>query len=207
MFKVYAAGGSSIAESVVIVNLIDINNKVPIPGQISYTVQISEKAAIGAIVIGINATDPDLNSRLAYSIKSGNILDSFRVDTSGRIRVNKALDYELLPTYTLLVGVNDGIHETTVRVVVNVVDVFEPVTCSPCLACPFVSTYDFSKPAYMAPLSENTTSGAVIATVELNQAAKNRLIVGNYSIQDAKAMMYFEVNQTTGILNDLFCKS
>ena len=200
-----ATAGSYTSESIVIIRIIDINNRSPIPGQLIYTVQISEKAALGAIVIGINASDPDTNSKLTYSIKSGNILNSFRVDENGRILVNRQLDYELVTSYKLFVGVSDGLHETNAEVRIQVIDINEPTTCGPCLECPFVSTFDFSKPAYVAKVSENTTANSVIATVDLNQAAKNRLIAGNYSIRDAKALMYFMVNRTTGKCRLIFC--
>ena len=198
VFKVLATAGSSIQESVVIIRIIDINNKRPIPGQLVYSVQISEKAAIGAIVIGINATDIDTNSKLTYSIKSGNILNGFRVDTNGRILVNKPLDYELVPKYRLEVSVSDGSHVTNAQINIDVIDVVEPTTCGPCLECPPVATFDFSKPAYVAKVTENMTANTVISTVELNQASKNRLIVGNYSIKDSTALRYFMINSTTG---------
>lgn len=206
IFKVYADAGSSRAESVVIIRIIDINNVSPIRGQPEYTVQISEKATIGAIVIGINVSDPDTNTKLTYTIKSGNILNGFRIDEHGRVLVNKPLDYELVPSYRLFVGVSDGIHETSIRINVQVIDVNEATTCGPCLECPFVSTFDFSQPSYVAMISENTTANAVIATVDLNDAAKNRLIVGNYSIKEAKALLYFNINQTTGE-SDMFAES
>ena len=199
MFKVLATAGTSVEESVIIIRIIDINNRAPIPGQLVYSVRISEKAVIGAVVIGINATDPDTNSRLTYSIKSGNILNSFRVDSSGRILVNRQLDYELVPSYRLLVGVNDGAHETNVQINIEVIDINEPTTCGPCIACPHVSTFDFSKPAFVAKVSENMTANTVISTVELNQASKSRLIVGNYSIKDATALQYFIINSTSGM--------
>eukprot|EP00794_Sanderia_malayensis_P015994 gene15994-17605_t len=197
IFKVYANGGSSVAESVVIIYVIDINNKLPLPGQISYSVEVSEKAAIGAIVIGVNASDPDTNSKFTYSISSGNVLDSFRVDSNGRIRVKKSLDYELLPLYNLQVSISDGIHTTTVPVTVKVLDVYEPTTCSPCQQCPHVSTFDFMKSAYKTvAISDSTAAGTVLTTISLNTAAQNRLISANYSIEDATAQMYFSVNNS-----------
>lgn len=201
IFKVLATAGTSIQESIVIIRVVDINNRAPILQQLVYTVTISEKAVVGAIVIGINATDIDTNSKLTYSIKSGNILDGFRVDASGRVLVNKPLDYELVPSYHLLVAVSDGSHETNAQININVVDINEPTTCGPCLQCPPVSTFDFSKPAYVAKVSENMTANSVISTVELNQASKSRLIVGNYSIKDSTALQYFMINSTTGKMN------
>ena len=193
-----ATAGASVEESIVLIRIIDVNNRVPIPGQLVYSVRISEKAVIGAIVIGINATDADTNAKLTYSIKSGNILNGFRVDASGRILVNRQLDFELVPSYRLLVGVSDGSHETNAQINIEVIDIDEPTTCGPCLACPPVSTFDFSKPAYVAMVSENMTANSTILSVELNQASKNRLIIGNYSIKDTTAMKYFMINRTTG---------
>lgn len=203
IFKIYADAGSSRAESVVVIRIIDINNISPIPGQLVYTVQISEMAAIGAIVIGLNVSDPDTNTKLTYSIKSGNILNGFRIDQYGQVLVDSALDYELVPFYRLFVGISDGLHETNARVNIQVIDIAEPTTCSPCLQCPTVSTFDFSMPAYTAKLSENMTANSVIATVDLNQAAKNRLIAANYSIRDQSALRYFSINRTTGRSHDV----
>ncbi|XP_076261090.1 DE-cadherin [Rhynchophorus ferrugineus] len=78
---------------------------------------ILENTDIGKDVGEVQAKDKDSASLITYSIIDGNIDDAFSIEnTTGRIKVNKKLDYEKIEKYTLKVRAFDGIYEDTAMV-------------------------------------------------------------------------------------------
>ena len=70
-------------------------------------VLVSEAVAIGTNILRLKATDKDGN-RLTFSIKSGNIENTFAIDkTSGELSTNASLDRERIPFYNLTIAVSD----------------------------------------------------------------------------------------------------
>jgi len=82
-----------------------------------YTNSIYENANINAPVTEVKAIDSDKASSVTYSIISGNINDSFYIEaTTGKIRINKPLDYEKITKYNLTVRAFDGVFNDTAQV-------------------------------------------------------------------------------------------
>ena len=93
----------------------------------SVTREVNENTGTG-IDIGdkVEATDPDSDDTLEYSL-GGTDASSFSIDsTSGQIRTNAALDYETKDSYSVTVSVTDGNGGTdSIAVTINITDVNE----------------------------------------------------------------------------------
>ena len=102
-------------------------NQAPAFGEESYTFSIAEDAAINDAVGSVSATDADAADSVTYSISDGNTEGKFAIGSStGTITVNKALDYETTPSYTLTVQATDNNGGTaTASVTVTVTNVAE----------------------------------------------------------------------------------
>ncbi|KAJ8681926.1 hypothetical protein QAD02_017718 [Eretmocerus hayati] len=75
---------------------------------------IPEDANVNALVAEVKAVDADSASIVTYSIIYGNEDESFYIEnTTGKIRVNHALDYEKITQYNLTVRAFDGVYEDT----------------------------------------------------------------------------------------------
>ncbi|EDO35412.1 predicted protein, partial [Nematostella vectensis] len=107
----------------------DSNDQRPVFPESDYTVNITEDALIGSLVINLNASDKDIgqNGLIKYSISNGNLAAMFDVESAtGRLIVAKSLDFETTQLYELTITAQDhGLIplSSTVNVTVNVLDV------------------------------------------------------------------------------------
>ncbi|XP_069617933.1 protocadherin gamma-B4-like [Ranitomeya imitator] len=107
----------------------DFNDNLPIFNQDTYRVRLHEDAAIGSLVIHLNATDEDegSNAEIAYSFShiSDNARQLFTIDSlNGDIKVIGNLDYETLDSYEITVVAKDGGgYVTHCKVTIQVIDV------------------------------------------------------------------------------------
>ena len=100
--------------------VVDANNAPAINDQ-NFTIE--ENVAQDTLVGIVTASDPD-QDEITFTITSGNNDDVFKIDqTSGEIRVNGSLDFEVLPEYTLQITVSDGTDMATANVVISLIDV------------------------------------------------------------------------------------
>ncbi|KAF7206514.1 protocadherin Fat 3-like [Nothobranchius furzeri] len=110
--------------TMVIIQLMDVNDNAPVFDQDIYNVLISEDAPVGQTVTRVFAEDLDsqVNGRITYSILKGDRSNQFWIDpVSGVLKVNKRLDRELVSRYTLSVQAFDsGSPAMSSTVVVNV---------------------------------------------------------------------------------------
>ncbi len=95
----------------------DINDITPAPSAGDIT-SPSENATFGTSVVTIAANDVDGPSA-TFSITNGNVDNAFVIDGAGVITVLGELDFETTSSYTLTVDVNDGEHNATVDVVIE----------------------------------------------------------------------------------------
>ncbi|KAJ1128407.1 hypothetical protein NDU88_006786 [Pleurodeles waltl] len=96
---------------VVVINVTDINDCKPQFAEESYSVEVSEDAAIGDVVLLVSADDQDgpTNNQITYSIVGGDPHGHFTVQSkTGGILVAKHLDREEIPNYSLTVRASDG---------------------------------------------------------------------------------------------------
>ncbi len=119
-------GSDSIAVTIKVTD-VDENSNPSFGTAENVTLNVNENTGTG-IDIGdkVEATDPDTDDTLEYSL-GGTDASSFSIDsTSGQIRTNAALDYETKNTYSVTVSVSDGNGGTdSIPVTINVNDVNE----------------------------------------------------------------------------------
>ncbi|XP_078145977.1 protocadherin-23 [Centroberyx gerrardi] len=99
------------SSAVVMVTVTDCNDNAPVFVSTEYHAQVSENSLAGTRLVQISAQDPDLgtNGLLRYDIISGNSKGHLKLDPqSGLLIVNRSLDYEEDPKYTLTIQASDG---------------------------------------------------------------------------------------------------
>nr|CAD7398924.1 unnamed protein product [Timema cristinae] len=113
-----------LSTATVTVEVLDIDDEVPIFRLLSYEARVPENVP-DYIVTQVKADDPDTNQKITYMIKQGPT-DLFAIDPrTGVVTTTRGLDYERESQYILVVGTleNSGTQPgATTRVIVNVVD-------------------------------------------------------------------------------------
>uniref|UniRef100_A0A672FPQ4 Protocadherin gamma-C3 n=1 Tax=Salarias fasciatus TaxID=181472 RepID=A0A672FPQ4_SALFA len=118
--------------AIINVRILDANDNVPAFDSAVYKVKLSENSPNGALVIKLNATDPDdgSNGDVFYSFSSytpERVRQMFSLDTdNGEIRVKNKIDYEETNSYEMYIQAMDkGPAPVAVhcKVVVEVLDV------------------------------------------------------------------------------------
>lgn len=114
----FKTGEHNKGQQVFRIEIADKNDNAPHFTQAVYTANsILENANINAPVTEVKALDSDTASPVTYSIIYGNTDDSFYIEgTTGKIRVNKPLDYEKITEYNLTVRAFDGLYNDTAQV-------------------------------------------------------------------------------------------
>uniref|UniRef100_A0A4W5QBM6 Cadherin domain-containing protein n=1 Tax=Hucho hucho TaxID=62062 RepID=A0A4W5QBM6_9TELE len=99
--------------SQITINVLDINDNLPVFTSSLYKTHISENVLIGTTVFTVNATDADegTNSEIVYSLRNKDqdrILDIFEIDpNSGVIRVRSNVDFEERKAFEIRVEASD----------------------------------------------------------------------------------------------------
>lgn len=110
ILTVCAADGGGQSSCVrVYFNILDINDNPPIFSMSSYSTSIMENLPYGSTILIFNVTDADegLNSKLSYSISSGDSMGQFQINKDGALKLKKSLDRESQSFYNLVVQVHD----------------------------------------------------------------------------------------------------
>ncbi|KAG8579373.1 hypothetical protein GDO81_010846 [Engystomops pustulosus] len=124
-------GGNPQKSSTATVKIVvqDFNDNLPLFTQDTYHIRLHENAAIGSIVIQLNATDEDegSNAQITYSFShiSESARQLFTIDSlHGNIKVIGKLNYEAIDAYVITVEAKDGGgHVAHCKVSIQVVDV------------------------------------------------------------------------------------
>lgn len=126
-FVVTAKDGAAdprIATATVTVEVVDVDDELPIFHLTSYEAQVPENMP-DYMVTQVKADDPDTNQKITYVIKQGST-ELFSIDPkTGIITTTRGLDYEKESQYILVVGTleNPGTGPgATTRVIINVLD-------------------------------------------------------------------------------------
>ena len=158
---VTVSDGSLTASITVTITVTDVpetpTNRAPVFTAGSNTTRTVVENTIAGVNIGsaVSATDAD-NDALTYMLGGTDAL-SFRINnTSGQLRTDAALDYEIKHTYTVMVTVSDGSLTASITVTITVTDVSEAPT----------------NRVQGTPVSERTRQvrDAIIAAVGVNSA-------------------------------------
>lgn len=98
------------AKTLIQIYVQNLNDEKPSFSKSEYTASISELISVGSSILFVNAIDPDNNTNdaVTYSITNGNEDNKFYIDSStGEVRLNEEIDYEIKTTYTLVVMSTD----------------------------------------------------------------------------------------------------
>uniref|UniRef100_A0A8U8BW50 Cadherin 17 n=1 Tax=Geospiza parvula TaxID=87175 RepID=A0A8U8BW50_GEOPR len=153
------------------VHVIDINDQIPIFKNSDYgSVTLAEDIPIGSVILEIEATDGDEpatgSSLIVYQVKEGDPNNTFTIETDsetnrGFIRIGKALDFETMPVYNLVINATnpeplvEGVEynaSSLTKLKVSVTNVDEPPA--------------FRKPFYKTEVSEDIPVNTLLMTVE-----------------------------------------
>nr|XP_057919062.1 protocadherin alpha-3-like isoform X2 [Doryrhamphus excisus] len=99
--------------SLLVVNVLDINDNIPTFSESLYKTTLTENAPLGTVVTEVNATDSDeaLNGEIVYSLRSkdqDHVLDVFEIEgQTGVIKVKGHIDYEEKRAYEIRVEATD----------------------------------------------------------------------------------------------------
>ncbi|XP_056373103.1 protocadherin gamma-B4-like isoform X38 [Hyla sarda] len=140
--------------------VLDFNDNLPMFTQDTYRIRLYENAAIGSLVIQLNATDEDegSNAQIAYSFShiSDDACQLFSIDPlNGEITVLGDLDYETSDTYEMTVEAKDGGgHVTHCKVSIQVMDVND-------------NAPNITMKSLLTSIPENSLLGTVIALLNV----------------------------------------
>ncbi|NXU85327.1 PCDGM protein, partial [Xiphorhynchus elegans] len=152
---------SGTAEVTVLV--LDVNDNAPTCDRTTYKVQVPENTPVGAVLLRVNASDPDEgpNGEIQYSFgvhTSDSVRRLFSLDgRSGEVRVSGALDFEESPFYEIYIAVRardkgSPAMEGHCHLRVELIDINDN---SPEIVLTSVSS----------PVQEDATPGTVIALI------------------------------------------
>ncbi|KAM9278904.1 cadherin-17 [Cariama cristata] len=153
------------------IHVIDINDQIPIFEKSDYhSVTVAESLPVGTVILEIQATDgdePDTGSSyIIYQVKEGDPYNTFIIQTDsetnrGFVKINKALDFEAVPVYNLVINATNpeplvpGVQYNSSSLTlfkVFVTNVDEPPV--------------FNKTVYKEEVSEDIPVNTLVMTVE-----------------------------------------
>ena len=184
----------------VLINVNDINDHAPTFPESVKQLQLSESSPRDAKYPLGSATDPDLgiNSTQRYEIVSGNTNNTFRLGEKRSpngilyldLAINGALDYEITPSYNLVIRAYDGqgrYGEMRVNVIISDVNDNQPI---------------FNQTRYSARVPENATVGTPVAQVYATDQDSNENGRVEYYIdrQRSDPGEKFDINPNTGMI-------
>ncbi len=158
----------------------DVNEQPLISDQ---TYSINENSAVGFKIDTLIASDPEAQS-LSYTILSGNELGGFALTTDGVLSVadTSVLDFELNPSFTLLVQVSDGTLSTPFTLEIDILDVNE---------APVVSDQSYT-------IAENTEVNSFIGQIIASDFEGDALTYIGLTADDS---LYVSIHPSTGAIS------
>ncbi|XP_067374280.1 protocadherin alpha-8-like isoform X23 [Channa argus] len=148
----------------IVVEVLDVNDNIPVFTKDSYSVLLHENSAVGTIVIQVNATDLDdgLNGEVVYSFGSnvnGKLLQLFDIDgKTGEIVVKGLIDFEEKDRYEIDIKASDKGPvplKTDKSVVINIVDLNDNI--------PEIEVTSFS-----SAIPEDSKPGTTVALISVS---------------------------------------
>ncbi|XP_027748330.1 cadherin-17 [Empidonax traillii] len=188
------------------VHVIDTNDQIPIFEKSDYdSVTIAESVPVGTVILEIQANDADEpatgSSLIIYQVKEGDPNNTFIIETDaetnrGFVKINKALDFETMPVYNLVINATNP--EPLVQGV-------QYNSSSLTLFKVFLTNVDeppvFLKPVYKEEVPENISVDALLMTVEAYDPEGDSV---RYSLEgDVKK--WLKINSTTGRVYTASC--
>ncbi|XP_048371506.1 protocadherin alpha-5-like isoform X2 [Sphaerodactylus townsendi] len=147
-----------------VINVLDTNDNPPVFNQSVYRVQLQENAAVGALVITLNATDLDegINKDISYEFSNQipvHFQKIFSINSNtGEVKVNGNVDFEDINEFDLQIVAKDKGNfplSGHCRVIIEVLDVNDNA--------PEVSVSSLS-----VPVPEDAPPGTVVALISIS---------------------------------------
>uniref|UniRef100_H2ZF81 Cadherin domain-containing protein n=1 Tax=Ciona savignyi TaxID=51511 RepID=H2ZF81_CIOSA len=165
----------------VYIDISDVNDNPPVFDFSRYTVRLSENEPVGRDVITLNATDQDIgqNAMLTYRIDRSQSDPGFIFEiesNSGRIYLNKKLDFEQVVQHKLVVEARDEGSEPQVGSTVVIVEVTDVNDNEPQINVIFLDAGE-------AKVSEGAEPGDYIARVSVSDQDLGELSQVNVSLE------------------------
>ncbi|XP_023845415.2 protocadherin gamma-C3-like, partial [Salvelinus sp. IW2-2015] len=148
----------------IIVDVLDVNDNMPVFTKESYTAKLNENSPIGSKVVQVNATDLDegSNGEVVYSFGNNvnrKLRELFDVDiNTGEITVKGRIDFEIEDSYDIDIQASDkgsAPFKTDKSVIVNIVDLNDNA--------PEIEVTSFSN-----AIPEDSRPGTTVALISVN---------------------------------------
>ena len=172
------------AETLVRIEVADVNDNRPAFAQSEYTISVREDVPLGyTLPLTLQVNDLDSSSLFSFSITAGNVKNAFGV-LSGKLTVRRSLDFEILQAYRLEISVNDGLFQSTTLVTVNIIDVDDVAPA-------------FPNASYVISASEDVTTGSYVFQLSATDADSTPYQI-KYSMFVTRGSDSFAINASTG---------
>ena len=182
--------------SLVRISIIDVNDNPPVISPDIQSFLLPENFPLSTSFIVFMCTDSDSggNGEVAFEITGGNTLDTFSIDSNGRISVSRPLDFEFITNYTLEISCRDSADPplndmAVLQITVDGINEDPPI---------------FSNSTYYFSISEYARTGDVVGTVRASDSDAGTDGGISYSVLSGSGMDHFTLNQnglvTTSIL-------
>lgn len=194
------------ATTTVYITIQDVNNKPPVFTLQNSTAYVSERAKTGDKILQVQAIDPDIDSKISYSItepiravdKTGLSLRStkpydyktaFKINENGEILVNHELDYKTAAVITLTIMAKDvnavvdpekQVAKTEVTIYVQAYSDNNPIFLN--------EGWSFSNPNIKVSIQEEKPIGTKILTLKAKDPVTN-MPIGNKKVLKFDKMM------------------
>ena len=182
------------ASSTVFISVLPVNNYSPVFSQPVYNITIPETLSVGALVLMVEAYDPDVsdnNQLVEYEILSGNDADNFYIErTTGNIFIKQQLDYLVQTNFTLTVVTFDmgtPVLSSSVDIEITVEDIntYPPV---------------FQMSQYAISVLENTAVGISLLNVTATDVDAVEILYFLTVNAEADGSPLFSIDQQSGEL-------
>ena len=192
VFTVVASDGTQSAEREVTISVQNVDELPPVFSSGTTATPIDEDRPGGTEVYVALTSDPDQVGQTAirYSLGSDEDSNLFAIDSSGRVTLQSALDYEVKSTYRFTVVATDGAYNSSTQTVtldIRNVDETGPV---------------FATPDASASVNENVAAGFVVYTAQATDSDAVDNALPTYSLKagvgDADAL---GINPSTGAVS------
>ena len=174
----------------VTINVADVNETPVFADGTTTTRAIVEN--VGAdINIGtvVNATDPDTDDSLTYTLDGTNAASFAIDDKTGQLKTKAALDYETKSSYSVMITVSDGTLTDSITVTINVTNLDETPSNNP----PIFDDGEETTRSIDENSDESTDIGSPISATDADNNTLAYLLSGD----DASS---FDIVSTTGQL-------
>jgi hypothetical protein len=162
------------ASAFVTVSVTDVNDNGPqfvnLP---SSPVMLSESSAVGATVLRLSVIDKDIGSQPSLEISGGNLENTFRLDRS-IITLNKLVDYEKIPRYSVTITASEQAYPFQMTIAVVTIQLVNVNDNAPV----------FHPSSSHVSLAENTPLGHTVTTLFATDADGDALTYGTDGSDD-----------------------